>query len=103
MGYKSQNYCFETVEQLHSHVAAQCEPISGGFSVVCTPHNPATVIDVLATNLTSGIQKTSSFTPQLISCDYFGADYIQFLWLLAGLLVAAFSARFIANLIMGKR
>ena len=103
MGYKSQNYCFETVEQLHSHVAAQCEPISGGFSVVCTPHDPATVIDVVSINLGTGIQTSLTFTPQLVNCDYFGADYIQFLWLLAGLLVASFSARFIADLILGKR
>lgn len=102
MGYKSQNYCFETVEQLHSHVAAQCEPISGGYSVVCTAYDPATSIDVLSTHLGTSTQNTSSFTPQLISCDFLGTDYTNLLWLLAGLMVAAFCARFVADFIRGK-
>lgn len=102
MGYKSKNYCFETVEQLHSHVAAQCVPISGDYSVVCTAYDPATVIDVQSTHLGLGTQATTSFTPSLINCDYLGTDYISFLWLLAGLMVAAFAARFVSDVVRGK-
>jgi hypothetical protein len=102
MGYKADNFCFQTVEQLHKYVAAQCEPISGGYSVVCTPYNPATVIDVQSTHLGLGTQTTTSFTPSLINCDYLGADYISFLWLLAGLMVVAFGARLVSDVIRGK-
>lgn len=102
MGYKSQNYCFETVEQLHNHVAAQCDPISGDYSVVCTPHNPATVIDVTSTHLSLGTQTSTSFTPALINCDLLSSDFIELNWLFAGLIVAAAGARFIADVIRGK-
>lgn len=102
MAYQSQNYCFETVEQLHKHVAAQCEPISGGYSVTCTSYDPATVIDVLATHLGTGLQTSTTFSPVQITCDYLNTDYISFLWLLAGLMVAAFAARFVSDVIRGK-
>ena len=102
MGYKSQNYCFETVEQLHSHVAAQCVPVSGGYTVVCTAHDPATVIDVTSTHLELGTIHATTFSPQLISCDFIGADYTQLLWLLAGLIVSAFCGRYVADAIRGK-
>lgn len=102
MGYKSKNYCFETVEQLHSHVAAQCAPISGDYSVVCTAYDPATVIDVQSTHLGTGFQTSTTFSPVQITCDYLNTDYISFLWLLAGLMVAAFAARFVSDVIRGK-
>lgn len=102
MAYKYQNYCFDTVAQLHDYVAAQCPVISGGSSIVCTPQALPDQIQITATDLQTLVQTVSILQPQQISCDYFGTDYIDFLWLLAGLLVAAFGARCVSDVIRGR-
>lgn len=102
MAYKYQNYCFDTVGQLTEYVAAQCPAVSGNNSILCVPQALPDQIQITATDLNTLVQSVSYLQPAQITCDYLGTDYIEFLWLCAGLLVVAAGARFVSDVLRGK-
>lgn len=102
MGYQYQNHCFDTVGQLYESIAAQCAPVSGNNSIVCTPQTLPDQIQITATDLQTQIVTNSTITPPLINCDLLGSDFIELNWLFVGLIVAASGARFIADAFRGN-
>ncbi|MDV6342938.1 hypothetical protein R2103_14285 [Nitrosomonas sp. Is24] len=91
MAYLYQGKCLDTVQRLHESVAAACPPVSGTYSLQCTPS--ATQVDILATDIFSAATYTSVLIPSQIPCDVSLLDQTAFFWQLAGVLVVGFSIR----------
>lgn len=100
MGYKYQDHCFDTVGQLYQDIAAQCPPVSGNNAITCIPD--VSSIQITATDLQTSTQFITVIQPPLINCDLLGEDFIEFNWLLAGILISAASTRFIVDFLRNK-
>jgi len=91
MAYLYQGKCLDTVQRLHESVAAACPPVSGNYSLQCTP--TSTQVDIVATDLMSSIAYSSVLVPPQIPCDVTLLDQTAFYWQLVGVLVAGFAIR----------
>lgn len=91
MAYLYQGKCLDTVQRLHESVAAACPPVSGNYSLQCTP--ASTQVDMVATDLMSSITYSSVLVPPQIPCDVTLLDQTAFYWQLVGILVAGFAIR----------
>ncbi len=89
MSYLYQNRCFDTVQQLHEFVAADCPVVSGGAAIKCTPS--ATDILIEKTDLTQGTTTSYSYVPAQITCDPSLTDLTSVIWDVSLILIAAFS------------
>ena len=93
MAYLYQGKCLDTVQRLHESVAAACPPVSGNYSLQCTPS--AAQVDIVATDIFSAATYASVLVPSQIPCDVTLLDQTAFFWQLAGVLVAGFAVRVI--------
>lgn len=91
MAFLYQGRCLDTVQRLHESVAAACPPVSGNYSLQCTP--TSTQVDMVATDLMSTITYASVLVPSQIPCDIRLLDQTDFYWQLVGVLVAGFAIR----------
>lgn len=91
MAYLYQGKCLDTVQRLHESVAAACPPVSGNYSLQCTP--TSTQVDILATDILSAATYSSVLVPSQIPCDVTLLDQTAFYWQLVGVLVAGFAIR----------
>ncbi|PTQ76448.1 hypothetical protein C8R26_11741 [Nitrosomonas oligotropha] len=91
MAYLYQGKCLDTVQRLHESVAAACPPVSGNYSLQCTPS--AAQVDIVATDIFSAATYASVLVPSQIPCDVSLLDQTAFFWQLAGVLVAGFAVR----------
>jgi len=91
MAYLYQGKCLDTVQRLHESVAAACPPVSGNYSLQCTP--TSTQVDILATDIFSAATYSSVLVPSQIPCDVTLLDQTAFYWQLVGVLVAGFAIR----------
>lgn len=89
MSYLYQNRCFDTVQQLHEFVAADCPVVSGGAAIKCTPS--ATDILIEKTDLSLGTTTSYSYFPAQITCDPSLTDLTSVIWDVSLILIAAFS------------
>ncbi len=91
MAFLYQGRCLDTVQRLHESVAAACPPVSGNYSLQCTP--TSTQVDIVATDLISATTYSSVLVPPQIPCDITLLDQTDFYWQLVGVLVAGFAIR----------
>lgn len=91
MSFLYQGKCLDTVQRLHETVAAECPPVSGNYSLQCTP--TSSQVDILATDIMNSMQFSSVLVPSQIPCDVTLADQTAFYWELVGVLVAGFAIR----------
>ena len=91
MAYLYQGRCLDTVQRLHEAVAAECPPVSGNYSLQCTP--TAAQVDIVATDFITTTSYSSVLVPSQIPCDVTLLDQTDFFWQLAGILVAGFAIR----------
>ena len=91
MAFLYQGKCLDTVQRLHEFVAAECPPVSGNFSLQCTP--TGTQVDIVATDITTAATFASVLVPSQIPCDVTLLDQTEFYWQLVGILVAGFAIR----------
>ena len=91
MAYLYQGKCLDTVQRLHESVAAACPPVSGNYSLQCTP--TVTQVDIVATDILSAATYSSVLVPSQIPCDVTLLDQTAFYWQLVGVLVAGFAIR----------
>lgn len=91
MAFLYQGQCLDTVQRLHESVAAACPPVSGNYSLQCTP--TGTQVDILATDIFSAATYTSVLVPSQIPCDVTLLDQTAFYWQLVGILVVGFGIR----------
>lgn len=91
MAFLYQGKCLDTVQRLHETVAAACPPVSGNYSLQCTP--TSSQVDILATDFVSSITFSSVLVPPQIPCDVTLLDQTAFHWQLVGILVAGFAIR----------
>lgn len=89
MSYLYQNRCFDTVQQLHEFVAADCPVVSGGAAIKCTPS--ATDIFIEKTDLSLGTTTSYNYVPAQITCDPSLTDLTAVIWDVSLILIAAFS------------
>lgn len=99
MGYKYQQYCFDTKQQMLDFVAQNCmrQGGTGGLSsYVLTCSSNTDDITVQAYSVTNGAPQTAwTYTPQLITCDTTNSfsDAVSLSWQLALILVSGFAIR----------
>lgn len=91
MAYLYQGKCLDTVQRLHESVAAACPPVSGNYSLQCTPS--AAQVDIVATDIFSAATYASALIPSQIPCDVTLLDQTAFYWQLAGILAVGFGIR----------
>ena len=91
MAYLYQGKCLDTVQRLHESVAAACPPVSGNYSLQCTPS--AAQVDLVATDIFSAATYASVLIPSQIPCDVSLLDQTAFYWQLAGILAVGFGIR----------
>lgn len=91
MAYLYQGKCLDTVQRLHESVAAACPPVSGNYSLQCTPS--AAQVDIVATDIFSAATYVSVLIPSQIPCDVSLLDQTAFYWQLAGILAVGFGIR----------
>ena len=91
MAYLYQGRCLDTVQRLHEFVAAECPPVSGNYSLQCTP--TSSQVDIVATDIMNSTTFTSVFVPSQIPCDVTLLDQTDFYWQLTLVLVAGFAVR----------
>ena len=91
MPYLYQGRCLDTVQQLHEYVAAECPPVSGNYSLQCTP--TASQVDIVATDIMNSTTYTSVLVPSQIPCNVTLLDQTDFYWQLALVLVTGFAIR----------
>ncbi|MER0205028.1 MULTISPECIES: hypothetical protein [Nitrosomonas] len=91
MAYLYQGKCLDTVQRLHESVAAACPPVSGNYSLQCTPS--AAQVDIVATDIFSAATYASVLIPSQIPCDVSLLDQTAFYWQLAGILAVGFGIR----------
>lgn len=91
MAYLYQGKCLDTVQRLHEAVAAACPPVSGNYSLQCTP--TAAQVDIEATDFFTSSTFLSVLVPSQIPCDVTLLDQTAFYWQLVGILVAGFAIR----------
>ncbi|MER0169620.1 MAG: hypothetical protein DU489_03235 [Nitrosomonas sp.] len=105
MGYKFQNYCFDTKQEFLDYFAQSCfkQGGSGGLSsyfLTCSSNTDDVTIQAYA--VSSGSPQTAfTYAPQLISCDSANsfADAVSFGWQLAAILAVAFGVRVIIKVL----
>lgn len=91
MAYLYQGKCLDTVQRLHETVAAACPPVSGNYSLQCTP--TSTQVEIVATDVITSAIYSSVLVPAQIPCDVTLLDQTNFFWQLVGILVAGFAIR----------
>jgi len=100
MSYLYQNRCFDTVQQLHEFVAADCPVVSDGAAIKCTPS--ATDILIEKTDLTLGTTTSYNYVPAQIACDPSLTDLTTIIWDVSLMWIAAFTVAVIAKLLLRK-
>lgn len=100
MSYLYQNRCFDTVQQLHDYVAADCPAVSGGAAIKCTPN--ATDILIEKTDLTFGTVTSINYIPSQIVCDPSLTDLTTIIWDVSLMWIAAFTVAVIAKQLLKK-
>jgi hypothetical protein len=91
MAFLYQGRCLDTVQRLHESVAAACPPVSGNYSLQCTPS--ATQIDIVSTDIITSAVYNSVLVPPQIPCDVSMLDLSAFHWQLALILASGFAIR----------
>ncbi len=104
MGYQFKNQCYDTVEQLHSAVAADCSLINstGSHSVLCVPAE--TYISVTVDTIPASSPVTQILTPTQINCDVAPglSQTFELAWLVALPWVAAWSIKMLIRSMRGR-
>ncbi|WP_090697176.1 hypothetical protein [Nitrosomonas aestuarii] len=100
MSYLYQNRCFDTVQQLHENVAADCPAVSSGASIQCVPSS--TDIAITHTDLATLVSTTSSHIPPQIACDPSLTDLTTIIWDISLIWIAAFTVSVIAKQLLKK-
>lgn len=104
MGYRYKNYCLDTVTEMHSVVASDCQTVTldGTAIVKCTP--TSTDITVSIIDISTGTTVTRAYVPEQIICDTAPAlaDVAEIAWLVIGVWVTAWAFKKIADTIRGR-
>lgn len=100
MGYKFQNICYETLNDMHAAWSDFCAASGSGlgsYFMACKADSAAGAVEIKMLAVSSGVQNGSTwyYNPQQIACDSSSSitDALSLSWQLALVLVAGFAAR----------